>query len=1034
MLRKLFTFFSMVTILNTILVDAQSVAKMPVTKKQVVAKKRGNHHSMLAPNHSRAIAGDEPHQEPVQQHPQVTMPHSQTNVQRAAANITQIGTTTYDLQTNNSTFRRVVNLPGGDIAAMWTFSDDGACGYNDRGTGFNRYNAATGTWGSYPTTRLEGGVSTGSLRTGFGGMGRTENGRLFVISHSGGIGLKLMYTDNGTNWTQNNFTDAGTPNEDPCALWPRFAVSGNTIHVVASRQADPAECDYALNGLLRGLNYFRSTDAGETWEGPMSIPGLDEDNFTVIGGDVYAMDARGNTVALVVSGRLQPTLFKSLDGGQTWSKTIIQPISDPLYYQLESDLTTLVPTTLLDRVATCDDAFDVLIDNDGKVNVWYGRTLIQDEDEEAGASIYPTNTSIMYWNEDMGTGNVDVIGETVRQDYDGDGEATYDFNGTENGYFSETVSMPSAAMDAEGNLYLVYSSIIENDLDANGNNYRGVFAVKSTDGGNTWQGPVLIDGGNGVEAVYPMISRTVDGNIYLVYMKDNLAGTSLQPTATPLNPCHTSQIMFATLPTNEIVSPNTAGTNPPDLLLLSVPYGLEGCPYYADGIENYTLDYPDGLLDFTLQNASFDLENPTPNDLSSYDLVFTDSDGNSLTESIDSLVIFEDTEAPIFFPGPYAYLFNTDTDDPTDTVLFSLFGLGFADTIDIVQNTTYTDAGTEVYDLLTFPDGVKIDVVEAWNCPLTLITDNSVDTTTLGTYYVTYSATDGKGNNSTLTRVVRVIGADVDAPVIYVEDANGNSIANGEEFNLNTSNDAYLMPEYLVFDNVDGNLTANTTVSGTVDLGTPGTYTVTYTATDAAGNQSTFTFTVIVADTQAPTMTFNAPAILSYGYGGPSSQPCGTPFVDPPGIYAYDAVDGVLTSSIVVTGTVNTSCGGTYYLTYTVSDAAGNVATLTRTINVSPTCTSPDCPVGLNNVEVLNGVSIYPNPVQGIVNIAVPNVSGKVTVTIYNAAGAVVRNIEQNLNKGGVISADLSNVAAGTYVATITAAEGTATQRFVVGK
>lgn len=136
-----------------------------------------------------------------------------------------------------------------------------------------------------------------------------------------------------------------------------------------------------------------------------------------------------------------------------------------------------------------------------------------------------------------------------------------------------------------------------------------------------------------------------------------------------------------------------------------------------------------------------------------------------------------------------------------------------------MQNTTYTDAGTEVYDLLTFPDGVKIDVVEAWNCPLTLITEK--DTTALGTYYVTYT-TDGKGNNSTLTRVVRVIGADVDAPVIYVEDANGNSIANGEEFNLNTSNDAYLMPEYLVFDNVDGNLTANTTVSGTVDLGTPG--------------------------------------------------------------------------------------------------------------------------------------------------------------------------------------------------------------------
>ena len=54
-----------------------------------------------------------------------------------------------------------------------------------------------------------------------------------------------------------------------------------------------------------------------------------------------------------------------------------------------------------------------------------------------------------------------------------------------------------------------------------------------------------------------------------------------------------------------------------------------------------------------------------------------------------------------------------------------------------------------------------------------------------------------------------------------------------------------------------------------------------------------------------------------------------------PGVAGYDARDGNLTSSITVTGTVDTSTAGTYVLTYTVADAAGNTDTKTRTITVT---------------------------------------------------------------------------------------------------
>ncbi|MDA8824205.1 SUMF1/EgtB/PvdO family nonheme iron enzyme, partial [Opitutales bacterium] len=53
-----------------------------------------------------------------------------------------------------------------------------------------------------------------------------------------------------------------------------------------------------------------------------------------------------------------------------------------------------------------------------------------------------------------------------------------------------------------------------------------------------------------------------------------------------------------------------------------------------------------------------------------------------------------------------------------------------------------------------------------------------------------------------------------------------------------------------------------------------------------------------------------------------------------PGAAGHDARDGNLTSSVTVTGTVDMNTTGTYILTYSVADVAGNTATANRTVTV----------------------------------------------------------------------------------------------------
>ena len=253
-------------------------------------------------------------------------------------------------------------------------------------------------------------------------------------------------------------------------------------------------------------------------------------------------------------------------------------------------------------------------------------------------------------------------------------------------------------------------------------------------------------------------------------------------------------------------------------------------------------------------------------------------------------------------------LVNNITFDSGDTAppIISLTGESI---VTIPQGGTYIDAGA------TATDNVDTNI--------TVITENPVDTSTVASYTVRYTAQDAAGNNAAaVTRTVNVIArvvVDTTPPVITLIGDNPVTITEGDTFT-----DAGATAT----DNVDSNVTVIT--ENPVNTSTVASYIVRYTAQDAAGNNATtVTRTVnvvaqVVEDTTAPIITLIG--------DNPVTITEGDTYTDA-GATATDNVDTTVT--VITENSVDTSTVASYIVRYTAQDAAGNNATaVTRTVNV----------------------------------------------------------------------------------------------------
>jgi len=339
----------------------------------------------------------------------------------------------------------------------------------------------------------------------------------------------------------------------------------------------------------------------------------------------------------------------------------------------------------------------------------------------------------------------------------------------------------------------------------------------------------------------------------------------------------------------------------------------------------------------------------------------------------------------------------------------------------ITRIVTVIDDVNPVLNLVG-PDTLKIDVFAAINEPganasdnyyssVSIVIDSSqVNTSIVGLYPMTYTATDGSGNETSVVRLVKV--SDNTLPTITL-------------FGLDTVvvrvNYPYVEPGAKVADNY-----CKTGLSWEVDAypntSALGDYTLTYTASDCQNNDAIPVQRVVrVVDTESPIIYLN---------GLPVQKVQRWSNFNDPGVSMTDNYysSSTLNDSLKIVSDVDMSWIGSYSVCYQVTDPSGNKSNqVCRVVEVVENTTSVQA-------GILEQVNVYPNPNKGIFQLDLgSNLGVDVRVELVDLAGKV---IHQQLINDGVQHTELSiqNLASGTYVLRVYAKDAVASIKVTVQK
>lgn len=198
-------------------------------------------------------------------------------------------------------------------------------------------------------------------------------------------------------------------------------------------------------------------------------------------------------------------------------------------------------------------------------------------------------------------------------------------------------------------------------------------------------------------------------------------------------------------------------------------------------------------------------------------------------------------------------------------------------------------------------------------------------------------------------------------------------------------------------DNIDGDVTELVTVEGEVNVNVIGQYTLKYSAPDKSGNVTTINRTITVVDTGAPIIsgaddkTINLLEELDLRAG----------------VTAMDDIDGDLTDSIVIDGTVDNAIPGENNIVYTVEDKSKNKSVVNRIItvvdNIAPIlfgvedCTVEygstfDSKAGVTANDNIDGDLTSKIVIEGVINTSILGeqiLTYKVTDVANNEASAI---------------------------------------------
>ena len=253
-------------------------------------------------------------------------------------------------------------------------------------------------------------------------------------------------------------------------------------------------------------------------------------------------------------------------------------------------------------------------------------------------------------------------------------------------------------------------------------------------------------------------------------------------------------------------------------------------------------------------------------------------------------------------PGLYTVLYSaTDSSGNTGNAIRSV-----SVAVDVPPIIVRIGGGQIINDIGNDYIEPGVTATDALGNNVQVQTSGNVDTNNLGDYTLTYTATDDYGNTSTMTRDVYV--RDRDAPNINI---------NGDNTVILQLNSNYSELGATALDNHDENLSVQ--INDNIDTSIPGTYNVTYTATDSSGNTSSTNKTVIVENNIDPTINIQGdnPKILEVGNN-----------YSEPGASSTDALGNAV--NITTSDNIDKNTIGDYSVTYSATDSYGNTATSTK--------------------------------------------------------------------------------------------------------
>lgn len=525
----------------------------------------------------------------------------------------RIGSSYYDLQTNYAMPHRLILHADGSVSATWTTSPNDQTNFPLRGSGFNFRNTA-GNWNPSDSSRVES-----SVRVGWPNVGLLSDGREFIIGHEanqGGFFISKS-ANKGDRPSGATLILQETPFKP---IWSRMANNGDTIHMVYSYSDSSAAGDVRAplrKGVRAPMVYSRSLDGGVNWDiQHIMLPGFDSTLTNNGGADQYSIDCIGNTVAIVNADLLQGVIaWKSTDFGSTWTKYMV----DSFPYAPYS-----AKNLMLDTPYTNDGTCDVMLDPSGNMHVFWGLGRVLDTDTtDESYSFYPGLQGIVYWNE--ATDKTVVIAGGNAFDRDEDGFNALDqstYAGLSSGQIPSGLStvarlgntsamrQPNATMDANGNIYCIFSVPIEGDLSDLGANFRDLGVVFSTDNGANWSTPQNLTQAVAREDDFGCVARRTNGFLHMMWQADEYPGTNLQNNNASFgnHPTTLNTIYYQAIPLNDILTEQIGmqwglKVEEPNTGVISVV--SQNYPNPFSGITNITvyLNAP-GDVNLTVRNAA----------------------------------------------------------------------------------------------------------------------------------------------------------------------------------------------------------------------------------------------------------------------------------------------------------------------------------------------------------------------------------------------------------------------------------------------